>query len=358
MDRDGMPPHESSRGPDTGFPEGLWKEILAKPGQVAPRLVLADWLADRGDPRADLIRWQCVSTDDLSSTDTQHGQPIQQRIQSLINRHFESWVETPFHLNGVHEVTFARGFPDAATVSTNHWNDGLDALSQHAPLLSRLTVLGDRHPIEAAIELRHGRPQVRDALPELVHLEFRNLAREQPEKNWLDQFEGLPLTSLVWSYCRIAPGELAVFLENSPAPSLRRLEFVDQDLGLRPVHAIGSTLSSGRLEHLRLKHCRLADADLQDLTAIENLDSLRSLDLSGNRLGVPALRTVVTQARLSRLKELYWDRNPLGMLGAAVLARSPLLPQLEFVSLKDCGMGSREQQLLSRSAPSGLRFEF
>ena len=39
--------------------EEFLQQIVAAPEDVEPRLVYADWLEERGDPRGDFIRIQC-----------------------------------------------------------------------------------------------------------------------------------------------------------------------------------------------------------------------------------------------------------------------------------------------------------
>ncbi|MEK6236070.1 MAG: TIGR02996 domain-containing protein, partial [Planctomycetales bacterium] len=40
------------------YEQAFLEEIVANPGDPAPRLIFADWLEERGDPRAEVIRLQ------------------------------------------------------------------------------------------------------------------------------------------------------------------------------------------------------------------------------------------------------------------------------------------------------------
>ena len=42
-------------------PEEFIQEILANQDDDTPRLIFADWLEERGDPRGEFIRVQCGS---------------------------------------------------------------------------------------------------------------------------------------------------------------------------------------------------------------------------------------------------------------------------------------------------------
>ncbi len=101
--------------------------ICESPDDDAPRLIFADWLEERGDPRGAFIRAQCV----LERLDP--ADPIRQELedeaQALLDRHEEEWT-APLH--GVaSKFRFRRGFVEEAAVS------GAGFLERGADLLCR-----------------------------------------------------------------------------------------------------------------------------------------------------------------------------------------------------------------------------
>ena len=67
------------------------RDILENPGDDTPRLIYADWLDERGDPRGMFIRVQCalarVPDDDPCRAE------LMRREKSLLRLHKKTWVE-------------------------------------------------------------------------------------------------------------------------------------------------------------------------------------------------------------------------------------------------------------------------
>jgi uncharacterized protein (TIGR02996 family) len=77
------------------------QEAKAHPEDDAPRLVLADWLEDHGDPdRAAFIRIQCHLARGIGPPLTQTARTeLQDRADGLVARHGGSWLG-PLWLHG------------------------------------------------------------------------------------------------------------------------------------------------------------------------------------------------------------------------------------------------------------------
>src|SRR5262245_193736 len=90
------------------------RTILEQPDGDAPRLVYADWLEERGDPLAELIRVQC------SLARLEVGQPrwesLRNRERQLLADHQPRWLE-PIRRAGV-AGRVRRGLPDINVTGT------------------------------------------------------------------------------------------------------------------------------------------------------------------------------------------------------------------------------------------------
>ncbi|MEK6236363.1 MAG: TIGR02996 domain-containing protein, partial [Planctomycetales bacterium] len=96
--------------------------IQLAPEDPAPRLIFADWLEERGDPRADLIRVQC----ELAAADDHEPRAaeLRRQEQTLLDRYEQRWLDSLPSLSGVEwgivqdgrRRTFSRGIVSAATV--------------------------------------------------------------------------------------------------------------------------------------------------------------------------------------------------------------------------------------------------
>lgn len=104
------------------------RAIKENPEDDAPRLIFADWLEKRGDPRGEFIRLQCA----LARMD-KHGPrraDLARREEELLQQHKKVWLRQ-LGVDHLH-CRFERGL---VHVTAYRWNKGLDAL------MSRLDAL-------------------------------------------------------------------------------------------------------------------------------------------------------------------------------------------------------------------------
>ena len=96
-------------GGDDEIDPGLWRATLEDPDDDAKRLVLADRLQERGDPRGVVIALQCKeATEGLTPSE-------RDRVQALIDRHASSWLRPIAEV--VRNPVFRRGFLAKTDVS-------------------------------------------------------------------------------------------------------------------------------------------------------------------------------------------------------------------------------------------------
>jgi uncharacterized protein (TIGR02996 family) len=88
---------------------GFLEDILDHPEDDVPRLIYADWLTERGDPRGDFIRVQC-QLPRVPRSDPRHS-ALAAAAWDLLNAHGNDWRGDP--PVGV-MVWFERGLPHAS----------------------------------------------------------------------------------------------------------------------------------------------------------------------------------------------------------------------------------------------------
>jgi uncharacterized protein (TIGR02996 family) len=282
------------------LPPGIEQEyqrIRAYPDDDTPRLIYADWLDERGDPRGEFIRVQIAlarlsgrnpfsylpgtmvsAATSLWSSPAGEASPryaeLRRREFLLLSRHREEWL-APFR-GWTSGEEFRRGFVESVKITAR-------AFLAHAPRLFALTPL--RHV--QILDLDHGADSLA-ACP------------------FLDRLEALTIHA---QYC--GPS-LAAALARSPY-----------------LH---------HLRQLRLSRNRLGDEGLVHLCR-RSWPSLEELDLSDNGLtGAAALHLQKSQA-FPRLRCLQLRDNDLGPAGACHLADGPLLRQLQFLGLAGNRLG-------------------
>jgi uncharacterized protein (TIGR02996 family) len=69
----------------------LWRQVVDAPDDLGPRLVLADALIERGDPRGELIVLQCGGADSKVLIDDRVGD-AGERVGELVAQHWEAWL--------------------------------------------------------------------------------------------------------------------------------------------------------------------------------------------------------------------------------------------------------------------------
>jgi uncharacterized protein (TIGR02996 family) len=288
--------------------EAFYQDILEHPDDRAPRLIYADWLEERGDPRGEFIRLHCAATD-LAPGDPARA-PLAKRLRELLALHEVTWTDElvgPLReLLGTDqfEYDFRSGFVEALTLPARLFLTHAQALFDLVPL-RRLRLL--------------------EAGPSL-----RELARSPV----LGRLSGLDLAGggLLESSRRVSDG----FRRLAASPhlaGLRRLGLYNASLGLEHLEQLLDSPHLGRLEALLLGGNSLGDAGAEALADSPLAAGLNTLDLSGTGLTDGGLRALV-RVGLRRLSRLNVSGN-LGVSNTSLqaLAESPHSQSLTLLDL-------------------------
>src|SRR5271166_6206709 len=109
--------------------------IVAHPDDDTPRLVYADWLEERGDPRGAFIRAQCA-LERLGADDPRRA-ALEDEADELLETHQDDWL-SPFP-GRTDELQFRRGFVELLVVDSESLLSSADKWFRTFPL-RRLTV--------------------------------------------------------------------------------------------------------------------------------------------------------------------------------------------------------------------------
>lgn len=113
----------------TADDEAFLRAILEEPDEDPPRLVYADWLEERGNPRAAFIRLQCA----LACYDEDDRPPeLEAREREMLEKHEVEWTGL---LRGL--VTFClfhRGFIDEIATTAEGFLTHAETLFRLAPI--------------------------------------------------------------------------------------------------------------------------------------------------------------------------------------------------------------------------------
>ncbi len=343
---------------------GLLGDIVANPDDDTPRLVMADWLEERGhDERARFIRVQ-IERSKLSEH-SRRWWDLRIEEARLLAAHEDAWLGKLRKM--LTRVEWRRGFVERVTL-------GVGQLAKHAGDVFTLT------PV--------------------YHLQIMRLAQAKLSMTDLAAIEALRRTrSLCLRSSNLGDERLAAFLNAVPLPHLEELDLTGAGVGPRtllaiegrcppslrslslggnylPGHfpAIASRLGGFTLHELDLGGTDLRRPDMDALADWPGLASVRRLDLSGMQLGVAGcerlfgsphlgplerlhlggvpvriggMRAIVGCPRLAGLKDLRLNNSAIDQGGIEALAESPGLASLESLDLGNNEIGRTRARVLA-----------
>jgi uncharacterized protein (TIGR02996 family) len=355
----------------------LLAAVCAAPDDDAPRLVYADWLTERGDPRGEYIQLSCrahrlpyYSEEFLELLD---------RLQGIESRHAAGWIAP---LDGLTSgVLFSRGFAAHATLAIEH-------LERFAEIAARAPIVSVKiDDVDDEILRRLA------ASPHLARLQHVELAGQASA----DGFHALsssphlrPGVSLSCSFevgpgarglaggrsaNRIAKLSVAGDLDDDAIAAIARMPrlsaFTHLDgaacpgagraLAAAPMLAevvIGEGLGqegalaltrSDSLRRIVLRGAGLTAAGAGEL--VRGLSpELRLLAISFDELGDEGARAIAGAPQLGRLIELELNYTGMTAAGLAAIVASPHLDALELL----CAQGAPAEPLLALDDPALL----
>lgn len=339
------------------------KRIVAEPSADGPRLVYADWLDDRGDPRGEFIRLQCALA--RLPIDDPAREGLTRREKQLTARHARDWAAG---LAGkATRCTFRRGFVDAITLTARQFLEHGEPLLAGGPVrVVRLTDVRDAIDELACcttlarvaeIDLS-GNDLGDDAIDRLIAAGAVNGARAiLMGANALTDRTVARLA--VAALPRLSRLDLSYNHVREPGALAQRTTLIDLDLGYNEITEPGiltkrrwgrlvvtgnpigdggaarlfrtpGLLESGRLE---LTRCELTPASLTALLARPDLDRLTTLLLAENDFGDSGAATLA-DAPAPALSVLSLACNGITDPGAAALIRGRVFPQLRRLDLR------------------------
>lgn len=339
----------------------------------ARRLIEADALMARGDPRGELIAVQCELArlgDPPSRASTEWFAPpletapaLRAREAALLRKHRRAWTE-PARRHAVSDrhVWLYRGHVDRVGWDAyTRFPDGLAALVADVPTLKALDFASAPksaafEAIEAFVEseaLAHLEeidagplgPVAFFALlasPRLTRLDRILWSPPKGPLDWVARLADSPWTRRARGLVLRAPSSVAGALEalEEAAMELRELQLERCPIGAEGRAALASL---DRLEVVGLTRMAGLAAPSEILAC---LPAARAIDLTGDALDHRALAAAPSRA-LDAVETWVLSKNPLRGLG--LLARAEL-PRIRRLALVRCGLGDADVGALADAA--------
>jgi uncharacterized protein (TIGR02996 family) len=307
----------------------LVADVIAAPDDDAPRLVYADWLQERGDPRGELIALQCeLVRADAADEPPGRTRPLREQVRALIAAHHDAWLGPLFEIAaGYYELR--RGFVEHLALMQRD----VDAAALHAaaPLLRELVLareyVDELPPCAAALRLEYVSIQARE-LPDLIRMlaapalaSVRRLDIAHCCEGHIADLAGLPLpfehVGLHFAAWFEEASVLARWLAHPARSALRTL-------ALGPVTTFDPAL-------------------------LAPLAGLRKLRLTARLADPPALARALPQLVGLHLVDCH--------LGLKVFPLVRALPQLRHLRIVASGVGDSAAHAIARAAPQLVRLD-
>jgi uncharacterized protein (TIGR02996 family) len=286
--------------------EAFLQSIREDPDDDGLRLIYADWLEERGDPRGEFIRVQV----ELARTPPSDPRvPLwKKREHQLLAANRDAWVRP------------LRELLQEDAASLRDWR----------------LVGGSRHD---------GDGLFRRGFPEKLTLEVRT---------FVERGESLLRLAPLRHLCLWGAGDGGAAPALARCPHLAGIETLEfNDYFRSPLDAVGMRELAtgqylGRLKHLLLYRNHLGDAGAAAVAAAWWPAGLRSLVLSDNGLSAEGVRELVASPHLSGLTMLLLNNNELGSAGGMAFSHWSHPANLALLSLNRCGLGDEGVSTLVR----------
>lgn len=315
----------------------LLAHIYDRPDDDDARLIYADWLVARGDPKGEFIHAQCRSA---GATWRRPGRwltlpesELAALQQELLKKHEKQWVGP---LYGRIQPVWRRGFIDSIACTGVQFVELLEPMVACAPLahfdVSKVTS-GHCDLMGMALAMR-GVRRLSLAMPKVTARSFKFLASPQlsslrrlsldliagnrgveilGQVDSLTALEHLDLSShsgrqrIGQRYTPLHEGQLERITAGRLFAKLRSFR-LDHHTGLEAC-AVELLSRGSALEELSVEGCQLSDDCLAGLLRSPGLRGLRSVRLRGNEVGPATLGVLLGQDAPPTLTALTADLN-------------------------------------------------
>jgi uncharacterized protein (TIGR02996 family) len=263
--------------------EAFLRAVLQDPDDDGVRLVFADWLEERGDPRGEFVRVECALA--RLPADDDRRPALYARRRQLLAAHRDAWLGP---LRGLaYAWEFRRGFVEEVTADAYRFLQHADTFFAAAPLrLARL--LHAAGVVGALAECRHlGRVRA-------LHLTDNGLG-----DGGLGTLLASPhlggLRTLRLGNNGLTDVGAALLVGSPDLAGLTTLNLSRNALGDAGAAALASSRVWPALTSLHLGDNAIGDAGAEALAAASGLPRLAELDLSGNNRVGPKQRQRLRQ---------------------------------------------------------------
>ena len=325
--------------------EALLAEIAANPDDDAPRLVYADLLAVRSDPRGEFIHVQIRGK-------AAYDAALQDRESALLRVHKQDWMAEAGIVGAL--SNFFRGFPSSLIGSAESILESREALRSQPitslSILSKFERLDEVMKLPALARIReltlsgvlgsYGRktPIPRELLESVVRSPYLTGLRQLTlQESSIDVFTGLQLAEAAWlpalEELSITGCEVPIYILGPHLPRVHRLVLPKCRIAETGAGVMSESMRA--LRDLYMPENYIKSVGLTSLARSSSFASISRLDVSHNGIDDDGAIAIAESPHAIGLRSLVLTGNSIGPEGTIALANSPYLAGLVHLDLCD-----------------------
>jgi uncharacterized protein (TIGR02996 family) len=326
--------------------DAFLQAVLAEPDDDAPRLIYADWLEERGDPRGAFIRLQCA-LERIGPTD-QARPDLEDEADDLLHQHEEEWTAPLQRIAS--EWRFRRGFVEEATVTGDEFLTRGDDLFNAFPI------------IRLRIRLNRGQAAAVALSPHLAMLRALDVPSCRLRDRGVEELLASPhlkrVTALDLAGNELEGPSVRALVESPLMGRLTSLNLSDNgSLGVSAARRLAQSPAVAALQTLGFSYTNIGPAGLRDLlrsTFLTGLTCLRAGFIGSYGAADSLVSGLIGSPVLARLTA--FDLGGFsGQAALLELLRLPSLGQLSSLCLPRCSLHRECAHILTQSSHfSGL----
>ncbi len=286
----------------------LIKAILVAPESNGPRLVYADWLQEKGDPRGEFITTQVSLGGELEFPSRRIE--LKRRERELLAEHRERWAAPVKEWAG--QYTFRRGFLDEIRA------DAASLVAHGAEVLGREPVM--RLWVDEVGKKEASALASAPWMSVVRRLRLRGDLGDAGVSALAGSSHLAALVSLNLGSCGLGAKAMTA-LGKARLMGLRALSLSGNPIGDRGVSGLLATPLLSGCQRLYLARCGLTDAGVKLLAQAPQFGLLTGLCLGNNEVTDEAAKALAESPHLRGLKRLELDENELSPKGREVLEK-------------------------------------
>jgi uncharacterized protein (TIGR02996 family) len=289
------------------YDEAFIKEIRANPKDDIPRLILADYLEEAGDPHAKLIRAQ-VELAKLQASDIRRL-PLEEQESDLLGRYGDTWL-APLREMGVEGASvrcFNKGLIERVKIKPEKWLENANEICRISPALYQVHWFKIKDDLQSLSNADMPK-QITSLDASINGLEDFHLA-EFESALWLPQ-----LTELNLSLNKLGDVGLQS-LVTFDCPQLRKLQLRVNKITHQGIEALANSKFLNNLTHLSLSVNEVGSNGAQLLAQSEFVENLQELDLASNNISNQGTEFLAQSEGFSSLRTLSLRSNSIQEIG-------------------------------------------